>query len=57
MEENMTRKIYCDKCGEEIKFGFLKHPQEYKEPIKINEDAYDLCADCYNSFNDWRKEK
>ncbi len=49
------RKIFCDKCGKEIKIGFLN--SEVEEPIKISGQGWDLCDACLDIFTNWRKDK
>ena len=51
-------KVYCDRCGVEIKKSFLKGiTSENLEKVKVNTEEYHLCPKCYNDFHDWRHQK
>ncbi len=51
-------KIYCDRCGNEIKLSFLKGiTEEHLEKVRVNDAEYHLCPECYNSFHHWRQSK
>lgn len=53
----MMIKIYCDRCGEEIKTSFLKGiGKEHLEKVQFNDDKYHLCPECYNDFIVWKND-
>ena len=48
------RKVFCDKCGEEIR----GNSQDFRYSVKVYEQdmfprGIDLCDNCRNAFEDW----
>lgn len=49
-------KIFCDKCGIEIKDGWLEK-NELQKPIKTNGENWNMCAKCYELFIQFIREE
>ncbi len=50
-------KIFCDRCGKEIKIGWKGAGKEWADKVEFNQDKFHLCPKCYKSFIDWRDAK
>ncbi len=50
-------KIYCDICGNHIKFSFFSGPT-IKDVISfVNDDRHFFCSKCFNKFIAWRNSQ
>ena len=47
-------KIVCDRCGEEVKFGWNGAGKEWATKMEFNEDKYHLCPKCFVEFTKWK---
>ena len=47
-------KIFCDRCGNEIKFGWKGVGKEWATKMEFNEDKHHFCPKCFNEFIKWR---